>query len=87
MNSLMGVLFVDYERGAATLQLTGRAEVINDSLGIPGAQRVLRFSIDEFVHVSSSLGMTQLRPGPSRKHSLDCRCPQSHLSFTVARQG
>jgi hypothetical protein len=56
MNSLMGVLFVDYERGAMTLQLTGRAKVINDSLGIPGAQRVLRFSIDEFFHVSPSLG-------------------------------
>ena len=52
MNSLMGILFVDYEHGATTLQLTGRAEVINDSLGIPGAQRVLKLSIEEYIHVS-----------------------------------
>ncbi len=52
MNSLLGLLFVDYEHGATTLQLTGRAEVINDSLGIPGAQRVLKFSIEDFIHVS-----------------------------------
>jgi len=52
MNPLMGVLIVDYEHGARTLQLTGRAEIVEDSLGIPGAQRAFKFSIDEFVYVS-----------------------------------
>ena len=70
MNSMMGVLFVDYERGATTLQLTGHAEVINDSLGIPGAQRVLRFSIDEYVHVRPSRGSTSLKSSCPRPNLL-----------------
>ena len=52
MNPRMGVLIVDYEHGARTLQMTGRAEIVEDSLGIPGAQRAMKFSIDEFVYVS-----------------------------------
>ena len=51
MNPLMGVLIVDYEHGARTLQMTGRAEIVNDSLGMPGAQRAFKFSIEEFVYV------------------------------------
>ncbi len=67
MNPLMGVLIVDYEHGARTLQMTGRAEIVEDTLGIPGAQRAFKFSIDEFVYVSHDSKMhpstleTQLR--------------------------
>ena len=59
MNSLMGLLIVDYERGATTLQLTGRAEVIEDSLSIPGAQRVLKVSVEEYVYVRPCIAPPQ----------------------------
>ena len=55
MHPLMGVLIVDYEHGARTLQMTGRAEIVDDSMGMPGAQRVFKFSIEEFVYVSRLL--------------------------------
>ena len=52
-----GLLFVDFEKGA-TLQLTGRAKVIWDKERVtkfPGAQRLVEFTVDQIIEVTSAL--------------------------------
>jgi uncharacterized protein len=51
-----GVLLVDFDSGA-TLQLTGRARIVWDGeelAGVPGAERLVEFSVDEVVETRRS---------------------------------
>ncbi|MEQ4720052.1 pyridoxamine 5'-phosphate oxidase family protein [Nonomuraea sp. B19D2] len=54
-----GLLFVDWERGE-TLQLTGRAWVEW------GEQRMVRFELDEYVHVANTVSAGWTAPGYHR---------------------
>ena len=48
---------MDFEKGA-TLQLTGRAKVIWDKERVtkfPGAQRLVEFTVDQIIEVTSAL--------------------------------
>ncbi len=52
-----GLLFVDFESGA-TLQLTGRAEIVWDearAAAVQGAQRLVAFHLDEAVYIEKAL--------------------------------
>ncbi|GAA3136317.1 pyridoxamine 5'-phosphate oxidase family protein [Planomonospora alba] len=49
-----GLLFLDWESGDA-LHLTGRARVDWDPRGVPGAQRLVGFDVDEAVHVRGAV--------------------------------
>jgi predicted pyridoxine 5'-phosphate oxidase superfamily flavin-nucleotide-binding protein len=59
-NPSSGLLFIDYEHGHS-LQLTGSAEIIWDeeeSSAFPGAERLVRFAIEEVVQLENA---TELR--------------------------
>lgn len=52
-----GLLFVDFDKGT-TLQLTGKAKVIWDkqhAAKFPGAQRLVEFTVDQIIEVTSAL--------------------------------
>ncbi len=56
LNPNAGLLFVDFERGA-TLQLTGRAEILWDdrrATAFAGAERLLSFAIDQVVEIEAA---------------------------------
>ncbi len=59
LNPSSGILLVDFERGA-TLQLTGRTQVIWDAERVaqfPGAQRVMEFEVQEVLESASATGL------------------------------
>ncbi|RVX43487.1 hypothetical protein EDD27_6170 [Nonomuraea polychroma] len=65
LNPAAGLLFVDWERGE-TLHLTGRARVDWDPGDVPGAQRLVRFELDEYVHVAGTVAPGWTAPGYHR---------------------
>jgi hypothetical protein len=59
VNPNAGLLFVDFEAGA-TLQLTGQAKIFWEGArlaGIPGAQRLIEFTIREALETGAALGL------------------------------
>lgn len=65
LNPAAGLLFVDWERGE-TLHLTGRARVDWDPGDVPGAQRLVRFELDEYAHVAGTVAAGWTAPGRHR---------------------
>src|SRR5215831_8732508 len=65
-----GMLFVDPETGS-TLQLSGHLQIdwsANAAAEIPGAERVVRFCIDQVVETSGPIPLRWARPTPSRSN-------------------
>ncbi|TMR21437.1 oxidoreductase [Nonomuraea turkmeniaca] len=65
VNPAAGLLFVDWE-GGETLHLTGRATVDWDPGDVPGAQRLVRFDLDEYAHVAGTVAPDWTAPGYHR---------------------
>ncbi|MEW9553061.1 pyridoxamine 5'-phosphate oxidase family protein [Nonomuraea sp. NPDC050783] len=65
LNPAAGLLFVDWERGD-TLHLTGRAEVSWDPGDVPGAQRLVHFTLDEYTHATGTSAPGWTPPGYHR---------------------
>jgi len=69
MDPRAGLLFVDFERGDL-LQLTGRAHVDWDSPEIdrtPGARRLIRFEIEEWVSLEGAMPLRWEAPAGERR--------------------
>jgi hypothetical protein len=59
VNPKAGLLFMDFERGA-TLQLTGRADIIWDEArraSFPGAERVVEFHVDRVIQMDQAMDL------------------------------
>ncbi|WP_188195804.1 pyridoxamine 5'-phosphate oxidase family protein [Nonomuraea sp. SYSU D8015] len=65
LNPAAGLLFADWERGE-TLHLTGRARVDWDAGDAPGAQRLVRFELDEYAHLAGTVSAGWTPPGYHR---------------------
>ncbi|MCK2217826.1 pyridoxamine 5'-phosphate oxidase family protein [Actinomadura sp. ATCC 31491] len=65
LNPAAGLLFLDWEHGE-TLHLTGRAEVSWDPGGVPGAQRLVHFTLTEYVHATGVAAAGWTPPGYHR---------------------
>jgi hypothetical protein len=65
LNPAAGLLFADWARGE-TLHLTGRARVDWDPGDAPGAQRLVRFELEEYAHAAGTVAAGWTAPGYHR---------------------
>ncbi|MGN9845540.1 pyridoxamine 5'-phosphate oxidase family protein [Nonomuraea sp. H19] len=65
VNPAAGLLFVDWARGE-TLHLTGSARVDWDPGDVPGAQRLVRFELKEWIHLADTVSAGWTAPGYHR---------------------